>query len=143
MTYCDITIKAGTHNLDTDDIETLSNILGTDNISITDCDDYELPQFVLSADVDDILQYITNVEKHGNSYELYCDYHSTIIDANNYESNYRGTFINNRSIAMEYIENLDLELPDIISNNLDYDGIVNDLDYLVIQGSKDLYVFYE
>jgi hypothetical protein len=143
MTYCNVTIKANTQSLDTDDMETLICMIGSDNVTITECADYVLPSFVLSKDVDDILQYITNVEEYGNPYEVYCDYHSTIIDSDVYESVYRSSHTNKRSIAEDYLECLELDLPTIISTNLDYDGIVDDLDYLILQGSIELHLFAE
>ena len=139
MTYFDITIKTADLSLDDDDIQTIINIIGQDNIKITDCDDYTLPDFVMNQDIESILEYISNIDDLGVAYELYCEDHHTICDKSDFESSFIGEYDNHYSIVEEYLSQHDIPSP--IINCIDYKQLVDELEYTVLESYRKFYVF--
>jgi hypothetical protein len=141
MTYFDITIRTAGINIDSDDLTTLINIIGDENIDILGCDDYELPDFIMKSDVDDIIQYIENCENLGTGYALYCENHHTYLDANIYETDFMGEHSSYDEIVQYYLDSF--ELPSPILNSIDSEKLASELGYTILESGNMYYVFSE
>lgn len=132
-----INIKSTELELDTDDLESLVSIIGEDNITITDHSDYDIPDFIMTCDIEDIIEYITNCDEDG--YEVYCNHHEMFMSLSEYESARVGTFSGKNEILDDYLEQYGL--PQSILNCIDYDKLLDDLEYTVIYDAGVYYAF--
>jgi hypothetical protein len=127
--------------IDTDDLENLISIIGDDNIKIIDCDEHDIPDFILGLDIDDIIQYLNNVEEFGGSYAAYCENNHILVDISTYQNYYIGDFSTHYAIVEEYLYSH--SIPTAILNSIDYQKLCVELGYTLLDSSFGYYVFSE
>ena len=86
--------------------------------------------------IDEKVNYLKLCDTIGGTYSYYCTHHKQYYTEAEYNDNYIGTYSSIGEYAREYIQcTVDLDsLPSIITDNIDYDGIAEDLttDFTVI-----------
>ena len=116
-----------TATIDIDELESTLDYIDYDEDSLElECDHVDT---IYGNTIAEKIEYLELCDSIGETYEKYCDYHEQYYSETEYNDNYIGTYRNITKYAIEYTQgsiNLD-SLPDIITNNIDYTGIAEDL----------------